>query len=39
MGALTALTNNGLFIGQSAEFFTVMSNLAQAADAARHGTS
>jgi hypothetical protein len=38
MGALKALTANGLFIGQSAAFFTVMTNLAQAADAARHGT-
>src|SRR5437868_4431210 len=38
MGALKALTANGLFIGQSAEFFSVMTNLAQAADAARHGT-
>ena len=38
MGALRALTNNGLFIGQSAEFFAVMTNLARAADAARHGT-
>jgi hypothetical protein len=38
MGALKALTANGLFIGQSAEFFTVMTNLARAADAARHGT-
>jgi hypothetical protein len=37
MGALKALTANGLFRGQSAEFFTVMTNLAQAADAARHG--
>ena len=37
MGALKALTANGLFIGQSAEFFSVMTNLAQA-DAARHGT-
>jgi len=37
MGALKALTDNGLFIGQSAEFFSVMRNLAQAADAARHG--
>jgi hypothetical protein len=37
-GALKALTANGLFRGQSAEFFTVMTNLAQAADAARHGT-
>jgi hypothetical protein len=38
MGALKALTANGLFIGQSAEFFAVMKDLAQAADAARHGT-
>jgi Ferritin-like domain len=38
MGALKALTANGLFIGQSAEFFAVMTDLAQAADAARHGT-
>jgi Ferritin-like domain len=38
MGALKALTANGLFKGQSAEFFTVMTNLARAADAARHGT-
>jgi hypothetical protein len=38
MGAVKALTANGLFIGQSAEFFAVMTNLAQAADAARHGT-
>ena len=37
MGAVKALTANGLFIGQSAEFFSVMTNLAQAADAARHG--
>jgi hypothetical protein len=37
MGALKALTADGLFKGQSAEFFTVMTNLAQAADAARHG--
>jgi hypothetical protein len=39
MGALRALTNNGLFIGQSAEFFTVMTNLARAADAAHRGTA
>jgi Ferritin-like domain len=38
MGALKALTGNGLFIGQSTEFFSVMTNLAQAADAAHHGT-
>jgi hypothetical protein len=39
MGALTALTNNGLFIGQPPEFFSVMTGLARAADAARHGTN
>jgi ferritin-like protein len=38
MGALKALTANGLFRGQSAAFFAVMTDLAQAADAARHGT-
>src|ERR687888_2529964 len=38
MGALKALTANGLFRGQSAEFFAVMTNLAKAADAARHST-
>jgi ferritin-like protein len=38
MGALKALTANGLFKGQTAEFFSVMTNLAQAADAARNGT-
>jgi len=38
MGALKALTADGLFKGQSAEFFTVMTNLARAADAARHGS-
>jgi hypothetical protein len=38
MGALRALTDNGLFRGQSGEFFTPsMTNLARAADAARHG--
>jgi hypothetical protein len=39
MGALRALTDNGLFIGQSSEFFTVMSSLARAADAAHAGVS
>ena len=34
MGALKALTDDGLFIGQSKEFFTVLSELARAADAA-----
>jgi hypothetical protein len=38
MGAVKALTANGLFIGQSAEFFALLTNLAKAADAARHGT-
>ena len=38
MGALKALTDDGLFIGQSAEFFSVMKDLAEDADAARHGT-
>jgi hypothetical protein len=35
MGALEFLTNMGLFIGQSAGFFTYMTQLAQDADAAR----
>jgi hypothetical protein len=35
MGALKALTADGLFIGQSAEFFALLKRLAQAADAAR----
>ncbi len=37
MGALKALTNNGLFRGQSPEFFAVMKDLATQADHARHG--
>ena len=37
MGALKALTDDGLFIGQSPAFFAFMHDLAQAADAARHG--
>jgi len=37
MGALKALTANGLFIGQSTEFFATLTQLAQAADAAHHG--
>src|SRR6266542_1628185 len=36
MGALTFLTNMGLFIGQSPAFFAYMTQLAQAADHARH---
>ena len=35
MGAVNALTADGLFIGQSAEFFALLKNLAKAADAAR----
>ena len=34
MGALKALTDDGLFIGQSAGFFAVLTKLARAADAA-----
>jgi hypothetical protein len=35
MGAAKGLTADGLFIGQSAEFFSVLHGLANAADAAR----
>jgi hypothetical protein len=38
MGAVKALTDDGLFIGQSREFFTVLTDLAKAADAAKHGS-
>jgi len=37
MGALKALTDDGLFRGQSPAFFAFMQGLAQAADAARNG--
>jgi hypothetical protein len=37
MGAVKALTDDGLFRGQSAEFFAVLKGLARAADAARRG--
>ena len=37
MGALTFLTNMGLFIGQSPAFFAYMTQLAREADKARHG--
>src|SRR6266513_2700613 len=37
MGALNAFTADGLFIGQSPEFFAAAAGLAKAADAARHG--
>jgi len=38
MGAVRALTDDGLFRGQSGEFFTVLHRLARAADEARHGS-
>jgi hypothetical protein len=38
MGAVNALTADGLFIGQSQAFFTLLNQLAQAADHARHGS-
>jgi hypothetical protein len=37
MGALTFLTNMGLFIGQTPAFFAYMTQLAQAADHTHHG--
>jgi hypothetical protein len=37
MGAVKALTDDGLFIGQPQEFFDVLHKLAKQADAARHG--
>jgi hypothetical protein len=37
MGALTFLTNMGLFIGQSPAFFAYLTQLAQAADHVHHG--
>lgn len=37
-GAAEALTADGLFIGQSPEFFAAVTELAKEADAARHGT-
>jgi hypothetical protein len=38
MGALKALTDDGLFIGQSKEFFQFLTELAQEADAARRNS-
>jgi hypothetical protein len=35
--AVNALTADGLFVGQSPAFFTLLNQLAQAADHARHG--
>lgn len=37
MGAVKFLTDTGLFVGQSNEFFNVLHDLAARADAARHG--
>ncbi len=37
MGVVNFLTDMGLFIGQSPAFFALMTQLAQAADAARRG--
>jgi len=37
-GAVRALTADGLFIGQSPEFFATIGSLAKAADAARRGS-
>ena len=37
MGAVKALTDDGLFIGQSQQFFALLHNLAQQADAAQRG--
>jgi hypothetical protein len=38
MGAVKALTADGLFIGQSPQFFELLNHLAAQADAARRGT-
>jgi hypothetical protein len=37
MGAVKALTADGLFIGQSKEFFAALRKLAEQADAAQRG--
>ena len=37
MGAVKGLTDDGLFIGQSPEFFKVLQELAEQADAAERG--
>jgi hypothetical protein len=37
MGAVKALTGDGLFIGQTPEFFATLTRLAREADHARHG--
>jgi hypothetical protein len=38
LGAVKALTANGLFRGRSEEFFDVLTKLAREADKARHQT-
>jgi hypothetical protein len=38
VAAVKALTADGLFIGQSNEFFALLAELAKAADAARYGS-
>jgi hypothetical protein len=38
MGAVKALTADGLFIGQSPKFFAVLHDLAEQADEAQHGS-
>jgi Ferritin-like domain len=38
VAAATALTNSGLFIGQSKEFFELLTDLANEADSARRGS-
>jgi hypothetical protein len=38
MAAANALVADGLFVGQSPEFFAFVTGLAKAADAARHGS-
>jgi len=38
MAAASSLVADGLFIGQSSEFFAFVTGLAKAADAARHGS-
>jgi hypothetical protein len=37
MAAVKGLTDSGLFIGQSQEFFSILNDLAEAADAAQRG--
>jgi hypothetical protein len=39
MGAVNALTSDGLFIGQTSEFFQLLKDLASDADQARRETN